>query len=396
MLVFTQEQTRALIYVGNRVDRPTVPTLRGHRTVWSKVTYVCGGGWRKSIQRVEENITIMEVSPYDVGWLGKVVHVLILPLVWWRIWSVIRKSEPDCVYMGIPSGFAFTLWPLFAIADADIVPHVRGRWYQSIAGRYPGRLAKVAAWLGERVFDWLVSRCNLVVVSGHELEEQFSSQLQNCVVHRWTSTTHNSVEMRKEPPDGTELLFVGRLSGEKRVEDLLRAVESLSRKTIVPVRCRIVGDGPERKRLELLVTRLGIVDSVTFEGHINEDQRLWAAYRSADYLVLPSVTEGSPKVILEAMSRGCIPIATKVGGIPRIINDQNNGFLVNTERPEEIVAIVKSLYGSKNKLKRLSDACVQFAEEHTLDKEVARLWEKYEATVREVKRSKECSIRDGR
>lgn len=118
--------------------------------------------------------------------------------------------------------------------------------------------------------------------------------------------------------------YAGRLAPGKGVEILLGAVSELS----VPWRLRIVGDGPERARYEALAGALGISDRVVFHGHVSRDevQRLLAP---AVVQVVPSTwNEPFGLVTIEAMARGTIVVASRVGGMAGLVVDGDTGFLV--------------------------------------------------------------------
>jgi glycosyltransferase involved in cell wall biosynthesis len=102
----------------------------------------------------------------------------------------------------------------------------------------------------------------------------------------------------------------------------------------------IIGDGPEQDSLKKRAMDLGIETKVKFLGIINPDD-LPPYYHSADVFVLPSInkagsTEALGVVLLEAMASGCPVIGSNVGGIPDIITDGENGFLVPEKNPELI------------------------------------------------------------
>jgi len=160
---------------------------------------------------------------------------------------------------------------------------------------------------------------------------------------------HNSVRPYTAPPaetlaalreqwklDGQPvLLAVGRLSAEKGHADLLQAISILARDGGTPGRLLIVGDGPERLALEQLTGRLGIEPLVVFAGH-QSDVRPY--YGLADLLVLPSHTEGSPNVVLEALAAGLPVLATAVGGVPEILTHEQTGLLVPPRDPAAMAA----------------------------------------------------------
>ena len=139
--------------------------------------------------------------------------------------------------------------------------------------------------------------------------------------------------------DKVLLLYVGQLIERKGVSYLLKAVALVD--TPLQHRCHlaIVGDGPERMRLEALADKLGVRDRVTFAGKVPHDELLdW--YAAADAFVLPSLSEGRPTVINEAMASECAVIASDVSGVPEQVTDGHNGFLVP---PADPVAIAQKI-----------------------------------------------------
>jgi glycosyltransferase involved in cell wall biosynthesis len=93
------------------------------------------------------------------------------------------------------------------------------------------------------------------------------------------------------------------------------------------VRLTIVGDGPERGALEAQARALGVADRVAFEGAVAH-QRIASYLHRADVFCLPSYAEGVPTVLMEAMASGLAVVATRVYGIPELVEDGRSGLLV--------------------------------------------------------------------
>ena len=146
------------------------------------------------------------------------------------------------------------------------------------------------------------------------------------------------------------ILFVGRLSEEKGVAYLIEAMPEIL-KEIPNISLMIIGDGPEKNNLEELVKRLNLAKNIIFRGWIpNKD--LNKVYRNADIFVLPSLREGLPVVLLEAMACGTPVVASKVGGIPDIIKNGENGFLIEPKNSKEFAdKIIRLLLDEKLKQK---------------------------------------------
>lgn len=138
----------------------------------------------------------------------------------------------------------------------------------------------------------------------------------------------------KKGGNAKTIVFVGRLHPVKGVQYLIEAMAIVHRE-MSEVELVIVGDGIERSRLEELADKLDLHGNIQFAGQVPQE-RVPSIMHRADAFVLPSLSESFGIVNLEAMAAGLPIIATKVGGIPEIVNEGVNGYLVNAKRPDEI------------------------------------------------------------
>lgn len=154
---------------------------------------------------------------------------------------------------------------------------------------------------------------------------------------------------------GTPLLLnVARLSREKGQAELIKALAVLHHQggERMP-RLVFVGDGPDRLSLERLAAARGVADSVTFVGH----QSVVAPYYSvADMMVLPSLTEGSPNALLEAMAAGLPIVATATGGVPEIVANTGSALLVQPHDHLALARAIGQVLGSETTRQQLSTA----------------------------------------
>ena len=138
---------------------------------------------------------------------------------------------------------------------------------------------------------------------------------------------------------GKLVCFVGYLRCEKGLEYLL---EAFARLVQPDTQLCLVGDGPLNQSLTALAQRLGIVDHCRFLGQRPHDEiPLWIS--AADCIVLPSLSEGFPTILAEAMLCGVPIIATPVGGIPEVIRDGETGLLVPCRTPAALSQALRTL-----------------------------------------------------
>lgn len=152
-----------------------------------------------------------------------------------------------------------------------------------------------------------------------------------------------------------DVLFVGRLIAEKRVDLLLDSVAALAREA-GPLRCLIVGDGPERDRLTTLVGELGITDEVTFAGRV-ADEEIPTLMNRARVLVLPSSREGYGITVVEAQACGAVPIVvdSPLSAATELVRHGEDGLIAHASVPG-IAGCIRELLADPERLARMSTA----------------------------------------
>ncbi|HHP7231344.1 MAG TPA: glycosyltransferase [Xenococcaceae cyanobacterium] len=134
-------------------------------------------------------------------------------------------------------------------------------------------------------------------------------------------------------PDSPLLLYVGRVSAEKQIDQIKPVLEAIPEAHLA-----IVGDGPNREALEAHFAGT----NTYFVGYL-QGLELASAYASADAFIFPSRTETLGLVLLEAMAAGCPVVAANSGGIPDIVTDAENGYLFEVNDPDGAVTATKRL-----------------------------------------------------
>ncbi len=169
------------------------------------------------------------------------------------------------------------------------------------------------------------------------------------------------------------VLTVGRLSREKDHITLLESMRGL--RPDLAAHLLIVGDGPERSRIEAAALALGITSDVTFTGQVPSAEPFYAL---ADLAVLSSRSEGSPNALLEAMAARVPVVATAVGGVPEIASDGESALLVEPGNAENMYKAMTTLLSDAGFAGRLaSQGYERVLSCHSTDARARRLWQLY-------------------
>lgn len=134
--------------------------------------------------------------------------------------------------------------------------------------------------------------------------------------------------------------FIGSLTQQKGLNVLFEAAAELKEKSLNIILV-LIGEGKRKQELEQLTKELGIEDIVYFTGYKDMG---WKFMRLFDVLVSPSLWEGMPNVVIEAMAQGIIVVATNVGGIPELIEEGKDGFLVESKNIHALVDKISYIF----------------------------------------------------
>jgi len=197
-----------------------------------------------------------------------------------------------------------------------------GFWYGRLArSNISVVLRRVVETLGLRAAD-------AVIVTTPELGAHIARRVGAAKVHLIPNGVDTAlfVPAQRPPRQRKNVLYVGRLSVEKNLDALLEASATLAGR--IDLRLTLIGDGPARATLEAAARRLGA--NVEFVPVV-EHRRIPGYLADADAFVLPSLTEGHPKALLEAMSAGVACVASDVGGNRAILEHERTGLLFDLD-----------------------------------------------------------------
>ena len=182
---------------------------------------------------------------------------------------------------------------------------------------------------------------------------------ENGVSRNLCSDGRRNSEVSEKP----ELIFVGGLVPRKACDLALRAAASVLRDDLAHL--SILGDGPERRRLEELAKSLGIEGNVSFCGWVSHAEVL-SRMQSADIFVFPSVRDFGAGVVFEALASGTVPVVADFGGPGDIVRPEV-GYKVPLTNENEVMVqmeeVLTELIGNRALLERLQRQCVSYARE---------------------------------
>ena len=155
------------------------------------------------------------------------------------------------------------------------------------------------------------------------------------------------------------LVHVSNFRPVKRVTDVIEIFDRVRKK--VPSKLLLMGDGPERSPAERLVMQKGIHDDVIFLG---KQEQIGEKLAIADVLLLPSQLESFGLAALEAMASEVVPVATRVGGIPEVIEHGSTGFLAEVGDVDSMAKYAIEILGDESRLRAMGRACRKWAADH--------------------------------
>ena len=299
----------------------------------------------------------------------------------WRLYHLLRRERPVILHTWL--------------------------FHANLAGRIVGRLARVpivvtsrrnvnvGGGFRERLNRWTM-RLDDRVLAVCELARQAEIERAGAPPDK-VVTIYNGIDVERfvaldtKPgarvrqafgiPVGAPLLgSVGRLHPQKGQADMLAALAQV-RERVPAVRLLLVGSGELRPDLEAQARSLGLAEVVTFSGLRADVPEILAAL---DVFVLPSLWEGMPNAVLEAMAAGLPVVATAVGGTPEAVVDRVTGLLVPPHDPDALARAIERLLGDPSLRREMGRAGRERVGRHfSIDQTVRRTQALYETVLRE-------------
>lgn len=260
-----------------------------------------------------------------------------------RLAQLIRRERPTILHTHTAKAGAVGRIAALLAGDArpPIVVHT---FHGHVLRGYFGRITTFGFRTLER---WLARTTTSLVAVSPEVRDDLVAlgvapaskftvvRLGIDLAHRVASDGPQRRETRRQMglrDDAFVVGWVGRMTAVKNTDRVVRALQKLV-DLGVDARLLLVGDGPDRDHLERYAHELGVIKRCLFLGYQEDVARF---YDAIDALVLPSVNEGTPVSVIEALAAERPAVATRVGGTPDIIRDGIDGFLVDPAESDEL------------------------------------------------------------
>jgi N-acetyl-alpha-D-glucosaminyl L-malate synthase BshA len=211
--------------------------------------------------------------------------------------------------------------------------------------------------------------------------------ISNCiqVIHNFVNCDlylrdPGAVERRSgyAPADERILLHLSNFRPVKRLTDVIEIFDRVQKE--IPSRLLLIGDGPDRSQAEWLAMHKGIHDRVLFLG---KQDRINEKLAVADLLLLPSELESFGLAALEAMACEVVPVATRVGGVPEVIEDGVNGFLADVGDVETMARQSISILQDESKLRAMGNRARRSAQARFCSTRIIPQYEEFYRAVLE-------------
>jgi glycosyltransferase involved in cell wall biosynthesis len=322
---------------------------RGHRVV-----VLTSAFQRLRGSLIEDDITVVRVpvgrkEPHRATLLQMLAFVIVSSRT---ACSVARQHSVDRViaFFSIPSGIV--AWWLHRRTNIPYAVSLRGG---DVPGTEPG--LRFFYWFLAPLRRRILKEAVSVTAPASGLKEltEKRDRIPVLVVPNGIDTSIYRPDKRR---DLTEivLLSVGRLHPQKSPIRVLEIVHAIRSNSGLPARALIIGDGPERARLEQYARDQQLGPAAKFTGWLDRSE-VALAYRSATFLVHLSSYEGMSNVVLEALASGLPVVASRIPGNVDLVLDQENGLLFSSnESCEMIAAEIVRLWKSPARWQRMSDS----------------------------------------
>lgn len=244
--------------------------------------------------------------------------------------------------------------------------HIFYGYYNRFVSRLFILLEKIAAHYTEKIFNLTAAGRRDHIAARIARPEKFV--VSSCGVYLQPFYDHPSVNISNSPHESLSLIWIGRIVPIKNLQMLLDALVVLKQSGMT-LQVTIVGDGELRSSSESFVAKQHLAN-VKFLGYRNDIPRLLAQH---EVFVLTSLNEGFGRVLVEAMACGLAIVATRVGGVPELIQHQKNGLLVESRNHRQLAESIQYMWENRQICRNMGLTNRKSAEFYSLNNYITRV-----------------------
>lgn len=254
------------------------------------------------------------------------------------------KMETDIFYCRVPDPFC---WMPSLITSKPVIMHFVGDTID--ATKNNEKWSKLKKWLMITLYRFeflliiMAAKKSRVYTNGFHLELKLMKYkvAATAVISSTISDRDFYKAIEELPQKKLTLCYVGFLRNAKGIKTIFRLIELLE-KDEVDYHFNIVGSGEMYEDFIHLIEKFDIKNKITLHGHIDKREKLNDILRQSDLFVFPSLSEGSPRVIIEAMAQGVPIVSTPVGSLPSVFNDREEIFFFDFNNEKQLAEIISN------------------------------------------------------
>lgn len=290
-----------------------------------------------SLPYTKKNIKFVPIPPFGGNSiLDKILILFIIPKVIFQVVKTVRGASE--VQLRLPTSIGLFLLPLFSF----VLPRKFTLWI-----KYAGNWGQQNPPLSYRIQRWWLkknfTKCNVTINGFWVNQENNCFSFENPCLTEANTEKGKEIINRKEYHKPFVFTFVGRLEDSKGVDSIIEAFKNIPLDQISVL--NFIGDGDKKESYIKEMNYIG--NKAVFHGFLNSSE-VHTILDESHFLLLPSKSEGFPKVIAEAACYGSIPIVSDVGSISHYINEKN-GFLWNINSNIKFDEIINRAINLENK-----------------------------------------------
>jgi glycosyltransferase involved in cell wall biosynthesis len=287
-------------------------------------------------------------------------------ILWFEVFKCIKKISPDIIQI------QFINYGMPAYISKKLLHIPYCVWGRGTEVYHP--------WLGKNLISYFVLKnANEVFALTHHMKRAMHhlcnrdikvipNGISNTRFKIWSGIKHQDRSFKT-------LICVAILRPLKGLDYLIEALKIICER-YTSTQLIIIGDGDDRKKLETLAHNLGLSDNIAFLGK-KPNTEIPKFLAESDIFVFPSLSEGFPNVLLEAMASGLPVVATNISGISEIIKDGENGLLVKPKNSQDLAEKILYLFQNDKLIRKMSENNLKTAKEYNWDIITAQLEEIY-------------------